>query len=110
MAIDIKPTGWQHSILAAEIFAVISYPLLRYAITTPGLEHLATFMFVGRINNETPIEVAANDTDGQTWAVFHAMLLTDRVATEVFAHSFGATDLRGDVADKQRPFIGPQYT
>ncbi|WP_166905934.1 hypothetical protein [Mycobacterium sp. DL440] len=110
MAIDIQPTGWQHSITATEIFAIIAYPLFRYAITTPGFEHLATFMFVGRINNETPIEVAANDVDGQTWAVFHAMLLTTRVANEVLEVSQGAKDLRNDVAAKQRPFIGPQYT
>lgn len=109
MAIEIYPTGRQHSIAAAEIFMVITYPLFRYAITTPGFEHLATFMFIGRIDNEAPIEVAANDIDGTTWVVFHAMLLTNRVANDVYNISGGATDLRGDVADKQRPFIGPQH-
>jgi hypothetical protein len=87
--------------------AVISYPLLRYAIITPcpGAD---CYMFVQQTRQEPWIEVAAEDEDGENWAVFHAMLLTDRTANDVYELSGGGIDLRGQVV-KQRPFIGPQY-
>jgi hypothetical protein len=64
-------------------------------------------MCIGAIENEPWIEVAAEDEDGITWAVFHAMILTPRVAREVFQVS-GGIDLRDDISP-QRPYIGPQY-
>ncbi len=87
--------------------AVISYPLLRYAITTPYLDANA-YMFVGRIAQQPWIEVAAEDEDGETWAVFHSMLLTKRTANDVYDISEGTIDLRHQVVG-QRAFIGPQY-
>jgi hypothetical protein len=106
--IECLPTAWQHSITGDEIRAVISYPLLRYGITT-AYPDADTYMFVGnKINNEPWIEVAAEDEDGHTWAVFHAMMLTPRVAGEVYDISAGIIDLRNDLSP-QRPYIGPQY-
>lgn len=65
-------------------------------------------MFVGCRDKEPWIEVAAEDVDGHTWAVFHAMMLTDRGARDVYEISDGVIDLRDDLSP-QRPFIGPQY-
>ncbi len=104
---EVLPHGWQHSITKGEMWAVISNPLLRFGITT-GFPDAETYMFVGRIGQEPWIEVAAEDEDGETWAVFHAMILTPRVSAMVFDVSGGAIDLRGECAS-QRPFIGPQY-
>jgi hypothetical protein len=87
--------------------AVISYPLLRYASITPYTD-ADCYMFVGQTGQEPWIEVAAEDEDGESWAVFHAMLLTNRTANDVYNLSEGGIDLRGQVV-KQRPFIGPQY-
>ena len=102
------PTAWQHSIAGDEIRAGISYPLLRYGITT-AYPDADTYMFVGGgIDNEPWIEIAAEDEDGHTWAVFHAMMLTPRVAQEVYDISNGAIDLRNDLSP-QRLYIGPQY-
>lgn len=86
---------------------MITFPLLRYAITTAYAD-ADTYMFVGRIENEPWIEVGAEDVDGETWIVFHAMLLTSRGAQDVLALSGGLIDLRGEVVP-QRLFIGPQY-
>jgi hypothetical protein len=106
--IEPLPTAWQHSITGDEIRAVITYPLLWYGITT-AYPDSDTYMFVGsRTNNEPWIEVAAEDEDGHTWAVFHAMMLTPRVAGEVYEISGGIIDLRNDLSP-QRPYIGPQY-
>ena len=101
------PTAWQHGITGDEIRAVTSYPLLRYGITT-AYPDADTYMFVGAMNNEPWIEVAAEDEDGHTWAVFHAMVLTPRVAGEVYEISGGIIDLRADLSP-QRPYVGPQY-
>ncbi|GFG75415.1 hypothetical protein MBOT_27800 [Mycobacterium botniense] len=106
--IECLPSAWQHSITSDEIRAVISYPLLRYGITTVYAD-ADTYMFVGnRVNNEPWIEVAAEDQDGHTWVVFHAMMLTLRVADEVYDISGGIIDLRSDLSP-QRPYIGPRY-
>lgn len=107
MRIEPLPTAWQHSITGDEIRTVISYPLLRYGITTAYLD-ADTYMFVGKIDDQPWIEVAAEDEYGHTWAVFHAMILTPRVADEVYVVSGGVIDLRNDLAT-QRPYIGPQY-
>lgn len=104
--IEGLPSAWQHSITAAEIRAVISYPLLRYTITTVAHPEAATYMFVARVNNEPWIEVAAED-DGDRWLIFHAMPLTARVAREIYTLSAGTIDLRDDIAPP-RPHIGPQ--
>lgn len=101
------PTAWQHGITGDEIRATITYPLLRYGITT-AFPDAETYMFVSRIGNEPWIEVAAEDEDGDTWSVFHAMLLTGRSAREVYHVSGGIIDLRGSLS-QQRPYIGPQY-
>jgi hypothetical protein len=101
------PTAWQHGITGDEIRAVISFPLLRYGITT-AYPDADTYMFVGAMNNEPWIEVAAEDEDGHTWAVFHAMVLTPRVAAEVYEISGDIIDLRADLSP-QRPYVGPQY-
>lgn len=85
---------------------MITFPLLRYAITT-AYPDADTYMFVGRIENEPWIEVGAEDVDGETWVVFHAMLLTSRGAHDVLVLSGGLIDLRDEVVP-QRPFIGPQ--
>lgn len=106
MRIAILPTGWQHSITADEIRAIITNPLLRFAITTVYPD-ANTYMFVGRINSQPWIEVGAEDVDGITWAVFHAMMLTAHVARDVYDLSSGTIDLRNDLPT-QRPFIGPQ--
>jgi hypothetical protein len=105
--IGCLPHAWQHSITGVEIRAVITYPLLRCAITTayPDAE---TYMFIGRVEREPWIEVGAEDEDGKNWAVFHAMLLTPRGARDVYLLSGGLLDLRGELVP-QRPFIGPQY-
>lgn len=87
--------------------AVISYPLLRYAIITPYPD-ADSYMFVGQVGQEPWIEVAAEDEDGETWAVFHSMLLTGRTANDIYDMSGGTIDLRGHVV-RQRSFIGPQY-
>lgn len=107
MRIEYLPTAWQHSITGAEIRAVISHPLLRYAITT-AYPDADTYMFIGRIGNEPWIEVGAEDEDGLVWDVFHAMLLTPRVAQEAYDLSGGVIELRDELVT-QRPFIGPQY-
>lgn len=86
---------------------MISHPLLRYAITT-AYPDADTYMFIGKIGNEPWIEVAAEDVDGEFWDVFHAMLLTARVAQDAYNLSGGVIDLRGELVT-QRPFIGPQY-
>lgn len=52
--------------------------------------------------------MAAEDENGQTWVVFHAMMLTPKTAAEVYTHSEGTADLR-DQCPRQRPFVGPQY-
>jgi hypothetical protein len=104
--IKFLPHAWQHSITGDEMRAVISYPLLRYAIITPYPD-ADSYMFVGQVGQEPWIEVAAEDEDGQTWAVFHAMLLTERTANDIYAISGGTIDLRDRVV-RQRPFIGPQ--
>jgi len=101
------PTAWQHSITGDEIRAVISFPLLRYGITTAYAD-ADTYMFIGGMENEPWLEIAAEDEGGITWAVFHAMVLTPRVAHEVFEVSGGIIDLRDDLSP-QRPYIGPQY-
>lgn len=105
--IEILPAGWQNSLTGDEIRAIITYPLLRYAITT-AYPDADTYMFVGRIDNEPWIEVAAEDEEGINWAVFHAMILTTRVAQEVYEISGGVIDLRDELSP-QRPHIGPQY-
>ena len=87
--------------------AVISFPLLRYAIITPYPD-ADSYMFVGRVGQEPWIEVAAEDEDGETWAVFHSMLITEKTASDIYGISGGAIDLRGQVV-RQRLFIGPQY-
>jgi hypothetical protein len=105
--IECQPTAWQYSVTGDEIRAIITYPLLRYGITTTHPD-ADTYMFIGRINNEPWIEVAAEDVDGITWAVFHAMILTPRVANEVYEISGKTIDLRNDLSP-QRPYIGPQH-
>lgn len=107
MRIEAQPTAWQHSITGEEIRAILAFPLLRYAITTtyPDAD---TYMFIGRIDNEPWIEVAAEDVDGLTWAVFHAMLLTARRAADVYDITHGVINLRDDLTP-QRPYIGPQH-
>ncbi|BBZ39405.1 hypothetical protein [Mycobacterium conspicuum] len=107
MRIRCLPTAWQHGITGDEIRAVISFPLLRYGITT-AYPDADTYMFVGAMNNEPWIEVAAEDEDGHTWAVFHAMVLTPGVAAEVYEISGDIIDLRADLSP-QRPYVGPQY-
>lgn len=54
------------------------------------------------------IELGAEYDDGETWVVFHAMMLTPRVAQEAYNCSAGAVDLRSQ-CPPQREFIGPQY-
>ena len=107
MRIEILPSAWQHSVTGDEIRAIITYPLLRFAIDTryPDAD---TYMFIGRIADQALIEVAAEDEDGTDWVVFHAMMLTARIAREAYVHSAGAIDLR-DHIPPQRPSIGPQY-
>lgn len=105
--ISCAPTAWQHSITGDEIRATITYPALRYGVTT-SFADADTYMFVSRIGNEPWIEVAAEDENGDTWSVFRAMLLTDRVAREVYQVSGKVIDLR-DSVPQQRPYIGPQY-
>ena len=105
--IEFLPHAWQHSITGDEMRAVISYPLLRYAIITPYPD-ADSYMFVGQVGQEPWIEVATEDEDGKTWAVFHSMLLTEKTANGIYDISRGAIDLRGQVVG-QRPFIGPQY-
>lgn len=105
--IEILPHAWQHSITGDEVRAVISYPLLRYAIIT-SYPDADAYMFVGQVGQEPWIEVAAEDEDGETWVVFHSMLLTERTANDTYDLSGGAIDLRGQVVG-QRRFIGPQY-
>jgi hypothetical protein len=106
---EFMPHAWQHSIESHEIRTVIEYPLLRYAITTRRFPDANTYMFVGSAADVGPwIEVAAEDEDGQTWVVFHAMMLTTKTAAAVYAYSEGAVDLR-DQCTRQRRFIGPQY-
>lgn len=105
--IEILPHAWQHSITGDEMRAVISYPLLRYAIVTPCPD-ADSYMFVGQVGQEPWIEVAAEDEDGETWAVFHSMLLTEKTANDIYDISGSAIDLRGQVV-RQRLFIGPQY-
>ena len=107
MRIEILPIAWQHSITEDEIRAIITYPLLRYGITTAYPE-ADTYMFIGKINNQPWIEVASEDEGSANWAVFHAMILTPRVAREVYVISHGTIDLRDETAP-QRPFIGPQF-
>jgi hypothetical protein len=106
---EFMPHAWQHSIEGDEIRAAIEYPLLRYAITTRRFPNANTYMFVGNAADDVSwIEVAAEDEDGQTWVVFHAMMLTTKTAAEVYTYSEGAVDLR-DQCTRQRRFIGPQY-
>jgi hypothetical protein len=105
--IEILPHAWQHSIAGDEMRAVISYPLLRYAIITPYPD-ADSYMFVGQVGQEPWIEVAAEDEDGETWVAFHSMLPTKRTANDIYEMSGGVTDLRAQVV-RQRPFIGPQY-
>ncbi|UVF78209.1 hypothetical protein [Gordonia mangrovi] len=81
MQVNVYRSAYRHGITDDEIRATIAHPLIRYAITTE-FEDADTYMFVGRIANEPWIEVAAEDRDGDSWEVFHAMLLTQRVATE----------------------------
>jgi len=95
--------GRQHSITDDEIRAIIAFPLLRYGITTAYPE-ADTYMFGGRVKDEPWIEVAAEDDNGDTWHVFHAMILTRRVAREVYKITGGTVDLRNEIAP-QRPFI-----
>ena len=49
MRVECQPTAWQHGITGDEIRTIITFPLLRYAITTifPTAE---TFMFIGRVD------------------------------------------------------------
>lgn len=107
MRVECQPTAWRHGITGDEIRTIITFPLLRYAITTifPMAE---TFMLICRVDQQPWIEVAAEDVDGEEWAVFHAMRLTARTAREVFVVSQETIDLRGECST-QRPFIGPQY-
>ncbi len=65
-------------------------------------------MFIGRVDQQPWIEVAAEDVDGEVWAVFHAMRPTTRTAREVLVVSQGTIDLRSECST-QRPFIGPQH-
>ena len=103
------PHSRQHSIDEHEMRAVIEYPLVRYAITTRAFPDAGTYMFVGNVTDDGPwIEVAAEDEDGQTWVVFHAMMLSPKTAAEIYSHSNGTVDLRNDCAT-QRKFIGPQH-
>lgn len=104
MSFFFKPTAWQHSIEEVEMRAIIGWPLHRYSIKGLASDN---FMFVGNIGNEPYIEVGARDVLG-TWVVYHAMMLTDRVARELYVITFGSTDLR-DCVPSQRPDIGPQY-
>ncbi len=107
MRIEIIPTGWQHSITGDEIRNVITHPLLRYAITTTHPD-ADTYMFIGNINKQPWIEVAAENEDQEAWVIFHAMVLTPRVAREAFEITGGIINLRNEVSP-QRPYIGPQY-
>lgn len=103
------PHAWQHSIDEHEIRAVIEYPLLRYAITTKRFPDANTYMFVGNVADDGPwIEVAAEGGGGQTWVVFHAMMLTPKEASQIYTYSRGTVDLRADCVG-QREFIGPHY-
>ncbi|MGV9795189.1 hypothetical protein [Gordonia sp. NPDC003422] len=104
MQVNVYGSAYRHGITDDEIRATIAYPLIRYAITTE-FEDADTYMFVGRIDNEPWIEVAAEDRDGDSWEVFHSMLLTQRVATEVYVASAGAIDLCAEWVG-QRPTVG----
>ncbi|WP_100483133.1 hypothetical protein [Mycobacteroides abscessus] len=107
MRIEIIPTGWQHSITGDEIRNVITHPLLRYAITTAHPD-ADTYMFIGNTDNQPWIEVAAENEDEEAWVVFHAMILTPRVAREIHEITGGLVDLR-DQLSPQRPHVGPQF-
>ena len=101
--VNVYGSAYRPGITDDEIRSTIAFPLIRYAITTE-IEDADTYMFVGRIDKEPWIEVAAEDRDGDSWEVFHAMLLTQRVATEVLVASGGAVDLCGECGG-QRPSV-----
>lgn len=103
------PHARQHSIAQREMQTIVEFPRLRYTITTKSFPDADTYMFVGNVAEDEPwIEVAAEDQAGDTWVVFHAMMLTPRTASEIYAYTEGAVDLRNQ-CPRQRPFIGPQY-
>jgi len=107
--IVVNASALAHGIAADEIRAVITYSLLRYRISSRIYPDAINTMFIGRIDNEPYIEVAAENISNDEWEVFHAMLLTKAIAQEVYDLSHGEYDLRGEVTDFQRPYIGPQY-
>ncbi len=63
-------------------------------------------MFIGRIEHEPWLEIAAEAVDHSAWEVFHAMILTPRVAAEVRVASAGSIlpTITG-----QRPFKQSRY-
>lgn len=85
MRIHINQSALKHGILEDEIRAIISYPALRYAVTSRMDPAAAVFVFVGQLENEPWLEVVAENVEDTTWEVFHAMRLTARVAAEICA-------------------------
>ncbi|MFB7876621.1 hypothetical protein ACFC06_15310 [Nocardia sp. NPDC056064] len=99
MRILINQSALKHGILEDEIRAIISYPALRYAVTSRMNPDAAVFVFVGRLENEPWLEVVAENVEDATWEVFHAMRLTARVAAEI--HALAGIVLQP--ATRQRP-------
>lgn len=105
MRIIIKPTARKHSVTDHEMRSVIEHYEVRHPINASFDPQLNTYMYVGRIGNEPWLEVGTEETD--QIEVFHAMLLTQAVADDVYANTGGSVDLRGCLTG-QRPHIGPQ--
>ncbi|QDQ98374.1 hypothetical protein FO059_14920 [Tomitella fengzijianii] len=101
MGVTIYPSAGKHGAEREEVLAALRHPVVRYSIVT-AFEDADTYMFIARIGHDEWVEVAAEYRMG-AWHVFHAMMLTHRVAREVFAMTEGALDLRLKVGRQRGP-------
>ena len=103
MAIRIIGSAFWHSVTEEEIREVVEYPLVRYRGSSRKWPNAVIYRYIG--DPSVVIEALAEEV-GDDIVVFHAMVLTMRVAEECFVHSGETHDYRGSVA-AQREYQGP---
>ncbi len=96
----VYSSALRHGITAAEIRTVIEHPIVRYTAASRTRTGEVVHMFVGGDGNAAWIETAAEQV-GDSWHVFHAMLLTPRTCAEVRAITADAVIL--EPSRHQRP-------
>lgn len=101
--IIIYRSARRHFILDEEIRGVVGYPLVRYHSASRRVGHTQVTVFIGGSVGGPWIEVVGEERGGELH-VFHAMMLTRRLALEAEVASGRAVSLVDDLVSQRRQF------